>query len=79
MSHLCNHCVREFLILARTWFAFGLPSKPGVTAGYETTRVVPFLHTWPPCQVPPRRTPGSVPQGLTRAGSFRIDASASSN
>jgi hypothetical protein len=31
MSHLCNHCVREFLILARTWFAFGLPSKPGVT------------------------------------------------
>jgi hypothetical protein len=27
MSHLCNHHVREFLILARTWFAFGLPSK----------------------------------------------------
>jgi hypothetical protein len=24
---LCNRCVREFLILARTWFAFGLPSK----------------------------------------------------
>jgi hypothetical protein len=24
---LCNHCVHEFLILARTWFAFGLPSK----------------------------------------------------
>jgi hypothetical protein len=31
MSHLCNRCVREFLILARTWFAFGLPSKPDVT------------------------------------------------
>jgi hypothetical protein len=31
MSHLCNRYVREFLILARTWFAFGLPSKPGVT------------------------------------------------
>jgi hypothetical protein len=31
MSHLCNRCVREFLILARTWFAFGLPSKSGVT------------------------------------------------
>jgi hypothetical protein len=31
MSHLCNRCVREFLILARTWFAFDLPSKPGVT------------------------------------------------
>jgi hypothetical protein len=29
--HLCNRCVREFLILARTWFAFGLPSKSGVT------------------------------------------------
>jgi hypothetical protein len=27
MSHLSNHCVREFMILARTWFAFGLPSK----------------------------------------------------
>jgi hypothetical protein len=33
MSHLCNRCVRELLILARTWFAFGLPSKPGVTTG----------------------------------------------
>jgi hypothetical protein len=31
MSHLCNRCVRELLILACTWFAFGLPSKPGVT------------------------------------------------
>jgi hypothetical protein len=29
MSYLCNRCVREFLILARTWFAFGLPSKTG--------------------------------------------------
>jgi hypothetical protein len=27
MSHLCSRCVREFLILARTWFTFGLPSK----------------------------------------------------
>jgi hypothetical protein len=26
---LCNRCVREFLIMARTWFAFGLPSKTG--------------------------------------------------
>jgi hypothetical protein len=31
MSHLCNRCVHELLILARTWFAFGLPSKSGVT------------------------------------------------
>jgi hypothetical protein len=29
MSNLCNRCVREFLILARTWFAFGLPSETG--------------------------------------------------
>jgi hypothetical protein len=28
--HLCNRCVRELLILARTWFAFGLPSEIGV-------------------------------------------------
>jgi hypothetical protein len=26
---LCNRCVCEFLILARTWFAFGLPSQTG--------------------------------------------------
>jgi hypothetical protein len=24
---LCNRYVRELLILTRTWFAFGLPSK----------------------------------------------------
>jgi hypothetical protein len=29
MSMLCNCCVRELLILARTWFAFGLSSKTG--------------------------------------------------
>jgi hypothetical protein len=29
MSHLCNRCVREFMILARRWFRFGLPSKTG--------------------------------------------------
>jgi hypothetical protein len=37
MSHLCNRCVRELLILARTWFAFGLPLKPGVTKRNSTT------------------------------------------
>jgi hypothetical protein len=26
---LCNCCVRELLILPRTWFVFGLPSKTG--------------------------------------------------
>jgi hypothetical protein len=29
MMSICNCCVREFLILARTWFTFGLPSKTG--------------------------------------------------
>jgi hypothetical protein len=29
MSIFCNCCVHELLILARTWFAFGLPSKTG--------------------------------------------------
>jgi hypothetical protein len=29
MSMLCNCYVRGLLILARTWFAFGLPSKTG--------------------------------------------------
>jgi hypothetical protein len=33
MSHLCNRCVRGFLILARIWFAFGLPSKTGCDRG----------------------------------------------
>jgi hypothetical protein len=27
ISHLCSRCVCELLILTRTWFAFGLPSK----------------------------------------------------
>jgi hypothetical protein len=43
MSHLCNRCVREFLILARTWFAFGLPSKPGVTNAQATTVLLASL------------------------------------
>jgi hypothetical protein len=33
MSMLCNCCVRELLILAHTWFAFGLPSKTGCDSG----------------------------------------------
>jgi hypothetical protein len=40
MSHLCNRCARELLILARTWFAFGLPSKPGVTSLPKACRLV---------------------------------------
>jgi hypothetical protein len=45
MSHLCNRCVRELLILARTWFAFGLPSKSGVTtSGSESSSVTSKRH-----------------------------------
>jgi hypothetical protein len=40
MSMLCNCCVRELLILARTWFAFGLPSKTGCdTTGHCPVRL----------------------------------------
>jgi hypothetical protein len=35
---LCNRCVREFLILARTWFTFGLPSKSGVIIALNNLR-----------------------------------------
>jgi hypothetical protein len=45
MSHLCNRCVREFLILARTWFAFGLPSKPGVTRSPSARSTLPLTCT----------------------------------
>jgi hypothetical protein len=40
MSHLCNRCVREFLILARTWFTLGLPSKPCVTVFFLYSNAV---------------------------------------
>jgi hypothetical protein len=38
MSHLCNRCVREFLILAHKWFAFDLPSKNGCDISGIRTR-----------------------------------------
>jgi hypothetical protein len=37
MSMLCNCCVRELLILARTWFTFGLPSKTVCDTSAEAT------------------------------------------
>jgi hypothetical protein len=40
MSMLCNCCIRELLILARTWFAFGLPSKTGCDTYQEYTSKV---------------------------------------
>jgi hypothetical protein len=41
---LCNHYVREFLILTRTWFAFGLPSKSGCDTYKGRFRRIFFGH-----------------------------------
>ena len=39
---ICNCCVRELLILARIWFAFGLPSKTGCDR--TTLLFPPIIH-----------------------------------
>jgi hypothetical protein len=44
MSHLCNRCVHELLILARTWFAFGLPSKTGCDMNRRNLKIINFEH-----------------------------------
>jgi hypothetical protein len=36
---LCNCCVHELLILARTWFAFGLPYKTGCDSFQQGSNV----------------------------------------
>jgi hypothetical protein len=41
---LCNRCVREFLILTRTWFAFGLPSKTGCDTNFLPTCPETMFH-----------------------------------
>jgi hypothetical protein len=58
---LCNCCLHELLILARTWFTFGLPSKTGcdtclhrqLTGGlppiYSITHRSPETPGSPPC------------------------------
>jgi hypothetical protein len=40
MSGYVICCVCELLILARTWFAFGLPSKSGCDKIPETTVII---------------------------------------
>jgi hypothetical protein len=50
-SHLCNRHVREFLILARTWFAFGLPSKTGCDIDHPCNLVQPDALTPAGCRV----------------------------
>jgi hypothetical protein len=42
---LCKRCVREFLILARTWFAFGLLSKTGCDNG-DRSGIVTFQNLY---------------------------------
>jgi hypothetical protein len=37
-----NCCVRELVILARTWFAFGLPSETGCDSGLVENSLVGF-------------------------------------
>jgi hypothetical protein len=44
---LCNRCVREFLILACTWSAFGLPSKTGCDT-YAQVVCLDFEETFAP-------------------------------
>jgi hypothetical protein len=50
MSMLCNCCVRELLILARTWFAFGLPSKTGCDK--DLLDRVYICESLSPCSIP---------------------------
>jgi hypothetical protein len=47
MSMLSNCCVRELLILARTWFAFGLPSKTGCDTRLPHGLVACFFPQYP--------------------------------
>jgi hypothetical protein len=44
MSMLCNCCVRELLILARTWFASGLPYKTGCDIAPLQVQIHCVLH-----------------------------------
>jgi hypothetical protein len=48
---LCNRCVREFLILACTWFAFGLASKIGFDKCSADRRIAWGLcYSWYVCE-----------------------------
>jgi hypothetical protein len=42
MSGYVNCCVCELVILARTWFAFGLPSKTRCDSGLVESSLVGF-------------------------------------
>jgi hypothetical protein len=58
MSMLCNCCVRELLILACTWFAFGLPSKTGCDSCSPV----------PPLEAPPAPPLGVLAIGVAAGG-----------
>jgi hypothetical protein len=53
MSMLCNCCVRELLILARTWFAFGLLSKTGCDTLRGSCHVIRNRYSAGPVTAPP--------------------------
>jgi hypothetical protein len=58
---LCNHCVCDFLILARTWFAFGLPSKTGCdNIGGSSGNLKCNGHIWLQSQPHPVRIGGAT-------------------
>jgi hypothetical protein len=52
MSHLCNRRLREFLILARTWFASGLPSKTRCDISEAELRTLGVVLTGIPAGLP---------------------------
>jgi hypothetical protein len=64
MSMLCNCCVRELLILARTWFAFGLPSKTGCDSVAMSEVVSAFCQIFGLDDVPSGSSPQSRLQAL---------------
>jgi hypothetical protein len=68
---LCNRRIREFLILARTWFAFGLPSKTGCDICLDCPAVYQsdwqtYWQVWPGAVQPPPRAVELVLVSLTR-------------
>jgi hypothetical protein len=58
---LRNRCVHEFLILTRTWFAFGLPSKTGCdTLQSRGPRVRLWCTSWGLKACEPRRNSSTL-------------------
>jgi hypothetical protein len=65
---LCNCCVRELLILARTWFAFGLPSKTGCDSSFtlETSTLGTQTQVFEPLCLAPTYLATTLPDLLVK-------------